>query len=182
VATAEGPTAPAVAPHLARLPGHLIRRAGQVHTEMWTRYVSGSVSSVQYAVVSTLARHEPLDQASIARLVALDPASTHAVVHRLKDAGYLTMERSPQDGRRFELRLTDTGHALCADLEPRVEQLRQAFESRLPPEETTTFLRLLEEFVTADRAGPGQFLDVRTTSALNEPGHTPGRGRVPPRR
>ncbi|MGY1691388.1 MarR family winged helix-turn-helix transcriptional regulator [Geodermatophilus sp. SYSU D01105] len=139
-----------VAPHLARLPGHLIRRAGQVHNEMWTRHVSGSVSSVQYAVLSTLGRHEPLDQASVARLVALDPASTHAVVHRLKAAGYLTMERSAQDGRRVELRLTAAGHALRDDLEPRVEQLRQAFEARLPPEKTTVFLRLLEEFVTAD--------------------------------
>ena len=54
---------PPVAPHLAHLPGHLIRRAGQVHNEMWTRYVPGSVSSVQYAVLSTVARHEPLDQA-----------------------------------------------------------------------------------------------------------------------
>jgi DNA-binding MarR family transcriptional regulator len=116
---------------------------------MWTRYVSGSVSSVQYAVLSTLARHEPLDQASIARLIALDPASTHAVVHRLKDAGYLTMERSTQDARRFELRLTAAGHALRDDLEPRVDQLRQAFEARLPREKTVAFLRLLEEFVTA---------------------------------
>jgi DNA-binding MarR family transcriptional regulator len=149
VATGEVPAAPAVAPHLAHLPGHLIRRAGQVHTEMWTRYVSGSVSSVQYAVVSTLARYEPLDQAGIARLIALDPASTHAVVHRLKDAGYLTMERSTQDARRFELRLTEAGHALRDDLEPRVERLRQAFEARLPPEKMVAFLRLLEEFVTA---------------------------------
>jgi MarR family transcriptional regulator, lower aerobic nicotinate degradation pathway regulator len=141
---------PGSAPHLARLPGHLIRRATQVHNEMWSRYVSGSVSSVQYAVLSTLARREPIDQATIARLVALDPASTHAVVHRLKAAGHLTMERSSRDGRRFELRLTDTGRELCADLEPRVEQLRQAFEARLPPEQTAVFLQLLEEFVSAD--------------------------------
>ncbi|GAB3360322.1 MarR family winged helix-turn-helix transcriptional regulator [Modestobacter lapidis] len=150
MATSADTSCPDVAPHLAHLPGHLIRRASQVHTEMWTRYVAGSVSSVQYAVLSTLARHEPLDQASIARLIALDPASTHAVVHRLKAAGYLTMERSTQDGRRFELRLTDAGLALRAEIEPRVEQLRQAFEARLPPEKTTVFLQLLEEFIAAE--------------------------------
>ncbi|SFL31777.1 MarR family winged helix-turn-helix transcriptional regulator [Geodermatophilus ruber] len=150
MATSADAEAPAVAPHLAHLPGHLIRRAGQVHNEMWTRHVSGTVSSVQYAVVSTLARHEPLDQASIARLIVLDPASTHAVVHRLKDAGHLTMERSAQDGRRFELRLTESGRRLHADLEPRVERLRQAFEARLPPDKTAVFLRLLEEFVATD--------------------------------
>jgi MarR family transcriptional regulator, lower aerobic nicotinate degradation pathway regulator len=139
-----------VAPHLAHLPGHLIRRAGQVHNEMWSRYVPGSVSSVQYAVLSTLARHEPLDQASIARLIALDPASTHAVVHRLKAAGHLTMQRSTEDARRFELRLTESGRQLYEEVEPRVQLLARALEERLPPAKAATFLQLLAEFTDPD--------------------------------
>jgi DNA-binding MarR family transcriptional regulator len=145
---------PAVAPHLAHLPGHLIRRASQVHNEMWARYIASSVSSVQYAVLSTLARFEPLDQATIARMVALDPASTHAVVHRLKSAGHLTMERSTHDGRRFEIRLTDAGRRLHAEVEPKVRRLHKALVTRLSPEKTTVFLELLEEFVTADQPPP----------------------------
>jgi DNA-binding MarR family transcriptional regulator len=140
---------PEVAPHLAHLPGHLIRRAGQVHTELWSRHVSPSVSSVQFAVLSTLARQEPLDQAGLARLVALDPASAHAVVHRLEASGHLTMARSETDARRYDVRLTEAGRRLHAELAPRVEELRAALEARLPPERTAAFLRLLEEFVAA---------------------------------
>ncbi|MGY1636959.1 MarR family winged helix-turn-helix transcriptional regulator [Geodermatophilus sp. SYSU D00742] len=149
MAISEDRAAQTVAPHLAHLPGHLIRRASQVHNEMWTRYVPGPVSSVQYAVLSTLARHEPLDQASVARLTALDPASTHAVVHRLKAAGHLTMQRSTEDGRRFELRLTDSGRVLYGTVEPRVQELAKALRDRLPPAKTTAFLELLEEFIAA---------------------------------
>jgi DNA-binding MarR family transcriptional regulator len=138
-----------VAPHLAHLPGHLIRRAAQVHTEMWGRHVSPSVSSVQFAVLSTLVRHEPLDQAGLARLVALDPATAHAVVHRLRGSGHLTMARSGADARRQELRLTEAGRRLHDELAPRVEELRRALEARLPPDRTAAFLELLEEFVTA---------------------------------
>ncbi len=117
---------------------------------MWTRHVSRSVSSVQYAVLSTLARHEPLDQASIARLVALDPASTHAVVHRLKAAGYLTMQRCTEDGRRFQLTLTESGRILYGEVEPQVQELAKALEARLPPAQAATFLQLLAEFIDAD--------------------------------
>jgi DNA-binding MarR family transcriptional regulator len=149
-----GREAAGVAPHLAHLPGHLIRRAAQVHTEMWGRLVSSSVTSVQFAVLSTLARLEPLDQAGLSRLVALDPASAHAVVHRLRASGALTVQRSARDARRSDLRLTDAGRRLHDELAPRVEQLRRALEARLPAEQTATFLRLLEEFVTAGDATP----------------------------
>jgi DNA-binding MarR family transcriptional regulator len=149
VAGSPGRAEAGIAPHLAHLPGHLIRRAGQLHTEMWGRLVSPSVSSVQFAVLASLVRQEPLDQAGLARLVGLDPASAHAVVHRLRASGHLTLERSEQDARRSDLRLTDEGRRLHDELLPRVEHLRRALAARLPPEEMATFLHLLQEFVTA---------------------------------
>jgi DNA-binding MarR family transcriptional regulator len=138
-----------VAPHLAHLPGHLIRRASQVHTEMWARLVSTSVSSVQFAVLASLVRQEPLDQAGLARIVGLDPASAHAVVHRLRASGHLSLERSEQDARRSDLRLTEEGRRLHDELLPRVEHLRRVLADRLPPAEMATFLQLLQDFVAA---------------------------------
>jgi DNA-binding MarR family transcriptional regulator len=149
VAVSPGRAAAGVAPHLAHLPGHLIRRASQVHTEMWGRLVSTSVSSVQFAVLASLVRQEPLDQAGLARIIGLDPASAHAVVHRLRGSGHLSLERSEQDARRSDLRLTEEGRRLHDELLPRVEQLRRVLAARLPPEEMATFLQLLQEFVSA---------------------------------
>ena len=143
----DAPANDAKAPHLAVLPGHLIRRAQQVHNEMWARIVSGSISSVQYAVLSTVTRYEPVDQAIVARLVVLDKASTHAVAHRLKSAGYLEMTRSIVDGRRHELKLTEDGRRLCRELEPRVESLRRALNERLPSDDSRVLFDLLAAFI-----------------------------------
>jgi DNA-binding MarR family transcriptional regulator len=149
VAVSPGREDAGIAPHLARLPGHLIRRASPVHTELWGRLVSPSVSSVQFAVLASLARREPMDQAGLARTVGLDPASAHAVVHRLRASGLLSVERSAQDARRSDLRLTDDGRRLHDELLPRVEHLRRVLAARLPPAEMATFLQLLQDFVTA---------------------------------
>jgi DNA-binding MarR family transcriptional regulator len=149
VTVSPGRAGAGVAPHLAHLPGHLIRRASQVHTEMWGRLVSTSVSSVQFAVLASLVRQEPLDQAGLARIIGLDPASAHAVVHRLRASGHLSLERSEQDARRSDLRLTEEGRRLHDELLPRVEHLRRVLADRLPPAEMATFLHLLQEFVAA---------------------------------
>ena len=85
---------------------------------MWGRLVSTSVSSVQFAVLASLVRQEPLDQAGLARIIGLDPASAHAVVHRLRASGHLSLERSEQDARRSDLRLTEEGRRLHDELLP----------------------------------------------------------------
>lgn len=139
-----------VALHLEGALGHLVRRAQQVHNALWVQEVSTEVTSVQFAVLTTLAAHEPLDQANLRQLVALDRATTHGVVHRLREAGHVDVRRSPVDGRRQELRLTTAGRRVHLELLPRVEALQQMLAARLPDGRAGDLRTLLRDFVQGD--------------------------------
>lgn len=136
-----------IALHLEGALGHLVRRAQQVHTALWADTVSGSVTSVQFAVLTTLAGYEPLDQARLRELVGLDRATSHGVVHRLRAAGLLDVRRSAEDGRRHELRLTPAGRRVHEDLLPRVERLQDLLAGRLPDGQSGQLAALLRAFV-----------------------------------
>ena len=127
--------------------GHLVRRAQQVHNAMWAEQVSTSVTSVQFGVLTALAAHEPLDQASLGQRMGLDRATAHGVVRRLHTAGHLDVRRSASDGRRHELRLTAGGARLHRELLPRVEHLQRLLADRLPPGDDDQLIRLLHEFI-----------------------------------
>lgn len=136
-----------IALHLEGALGHLVRRAQQVHTALWTDTVSESVTSVQFAVLTTLAGHEPMDQVRLRELVGLDRATCHGVVRRLEAGGLLDVRRSAEDGRRHELRLTPDGRRVHTELLPRVERLQEMLAERLPEGRATHLAALLREFV-----------------------------------
>ncbi|MET8213808.1 MarR family winged helix-turn-helix transcriptional regulator [Streptomyces sp. NPDC005373] len=98
--------------------GHLIRRAEQVHTALWSRHVSRDITSQQFAVLNTLSRKADIDQRTLARLTSLDRSTINVIVRRLSDQHYLSQVRDEDDRRRTLLRLTDAGAALLASLIP----------------------------------------------------------------
>ncbi|NEK56706.1 MarR family transcriptional regulator [Geodermatophilus sabuli] len=87
-------------------PGHLIRRAQQVHTASWTRHFGGTLTGPQYAVLCALARHEPSDQATLGDAAALDKSSVAEVVDRLASRELITVLADAGDRRRKALRLS----------------------------------------------------------------------------
>jgi DNA-binding MarR family transcriptional regulator len=132
--------------------GQLIRRAQQVLTATWTAHVSRSVTSVQYAVLAKLFRYEPLDQARLRKLVGLDRATMHGVVHRLKAAGMLDVRSSPSDARRQDVRLTEFGKSTYLELLPSVRGLQHLLAQRLPDGRVEQLVDLLQIFVEAGHA------------------------------
>ncbi|GAB2823581.1 hypothetical protein GCM10022221_22190 [Actinocorallia aurea] len=92
-------------------PGHLIRRAQQVHTYLWSTEVSTEVTSTQFAVLSAIAERSPIDQNSIVRRVSLDSSTVADVVNRLVRRGYVERARDLHDRRRNLLSLTPAGRS-----------------------------------------------------------------------
>jgi DNA-binding MarR family transcriptional regulator len=98
--------------------GHLLRRANQRHTALFTRrFAAYDLTPLQFAVMMKLADHaEGLSQNHLGRLTAMDPNTTQGVVQRLLERELISRLRSTEDRRRFVLSLTALGKTLTAEL------------------------------------------------------------------
>jgi DNA-binding MarR family transcriptional regulator/GNAT superfamily N-acetyltransferase len=76
-------------------------------------------SLTEARVLFELAQDESTDLADLRSALRLDAGYLTRVVGRLKDAGLVTAERSPDDRRRQVIRLTDRGRAEFATLDLR---------------------------------------------------------------
>jgi DNA-binding MarR family transcriptional regulator len=93
-------------------PGHLLRRAQQVHTEAWTRLVA-RVTGPQYAVLVAVAGWPGVDQKTAGELASLDKSTAAAIIGRLATGNWLERVQDGTDRRRRRLRLTAQAvHAL----------------------------------------------------------------------
>lgn len=126
-------------------PGHLIRRAQQIATQLFRDVLGPEVTSVQYAILRMLQECPGIDQVTLARLVALDNSTTADIAARLEIKGWIHREILPRRQRR--LSLTQEGEAMLAAFVPSVHELRQRMFSALEPEEQEEFKRLLRKFV-----------------------------------
>lgn len=135
---------------LRRHPGHLIRRAQQVHTWLWNAQVSPAVTSPQFAVLYALRAEENIDQKTLGERVSLDRSTTAEVVARLKARGLIQRFRDPRDGRRNLLRLTAAGVQTTERLTPKAVRMNRLLVSALSEREQSELLRMLNLVVDAD--------------------------------
>src|SRR5437588_291852 len=68
---------------LLSMPGHLIRRAQQVHTTIWAEVVGTELTSVQFAILFALETTPGLDQRSLGERIAVDPSTLAEICRRL---------------------------------------------------------------------------------------------------
>ena len=152
---------------LRRHPGHLIRRAQQVHYWLWNAEVSPDVTSPQFAVLYALRAEKNIDQKTLGERVSLDRSTTAEVVARLKARGLVQRIRDSRDARRNLLRLTPTGLRTTERLIPRALRMNRLLVSVLSECEQAELLRMLNLVVDADER-------LRNERSLPPP---PGEGR-----
>src|SRR5437867_4104374 len=131
-------------------PGHLIRRAQQVHYWLWNAQVSGEVTSPQFAVLYALRAEKNIDQKTLGERVSLDRSTTAEVVARLESRGLIQRFRDPRDGRRNLLRLTAGGVGNDEGLNPRGGRIDRLLVFPLTQREQSEVLRMLNLVVDAD--------------------------------
>jgi len=137
---------------LRRHPGHLIRRAQQVHYWLWNAEVSDEVTSPQFAVLYALRAEKNIDQKTLGERVSLDRSTTAEVVARLKTRGLVQRIRDPKDARRNLLRLTPAGLRTTERLIPRAARMNRLLVSVLSECEQAELLRMLNLVVDADES------------------------------
>jgi DNA-binding MarR family transcriptional regulator len=120
-------------------PGHLIRRA--------------DITPVQFAILNALLESPGIDQVSLAKRVAFDPATSGSVIGRLEAKGWVMRQADPADRRRKLLVVTPAGVQALAAIQSDVAQVQEKILSPLTAAEQKQFVQLLARLVQGHQAG-----------------------------
>jgi len=98
---------------------HLLHRASQRASEIFAQETRDfDLTARQYAVVTTVARHEGLSQTDLVRLTGIDRSTLADVVQRLLKRGIIERERTMRDGRTYAVSLSAEGRELLEAIKP----------------------------------------------------------------
>jgi len=123
--------------------GSLIRRAQQRHAAEWTRLVSSTITSVQYAALAILADAPGASQRELGDALEIDRSTIADLAARLERHGLVVREQDATDRRRNVLRLTPAGQDALHQLRPQVDAVEQAMTRDLSAAEVAELRRLL---------------------------------------
>lgn len=128
-------------------PGHLVRRAQQVHSALWSAMVSKDVTPTQYSAISVIAAADGVDQVGVSRGASLDTSTTGAVIERLVQRGWVRTSPDPSDRRRRILGLTDAGRAVHREVGLAADAMTVWMTECFDQTEREQFVDLLRRFV-----------------------------------
>lgn len=129
--------------------GHLIRRAQQVHSRLWTSEVSVEVTSPQFLLLDVLSNAPDIDQRSATEAASLDRSTGAELIARLASRGLIERHRDERDRRRFLVQLSPHGAELVEQLWPAVLRLNDKMTELVPHEQRETFFTGMKSLVRA---------------------------------
>ena len=98
----------------------------------------------QVATLELLGANPGASQVDLASSLGTDRATMMSVVDRLEKRHFLQRERSREDRRRQELRLTDAGRTVLAEAKARIAEHELKFTSRFTPAELEALVQALK--------------------------------------
>ncbi|MGF0313306.1 MarR family winged helix-turn-helix transcriptional regulator [Rhodococcus sp. IEGM1428] len=153
-------------------PGHLLRRAQQIHTDLWSKEVGDVLTGPQYATLVAIAGWENLDQKKAGELASLDKSTVGGVVKRLESKGWVTRATSPLDARRRILLLTDYARRELPSISSAAERVQRSLLRPLTSDDAHKLVTLLhavafafedEKSIGTARFTAGPMLELDTT-------------------
>ena len=128
------------------MPGHLIRRAQQVSTALFTEECAGfDLTAVQYAALSAIEANPQVDATRLSSLIAFDRSTIGDVLERLEAKGWIIRISSPTDRRIKLVRLSAAGRGLLRAVEPAVRRVQERLLAPLAPANRVKLVELLTE-------------------------------------
>jgi DNA-binding MarR family transcriptional regulator len=125
--------------------GYRIRILERLLNKEFTRKVG--MTTVQFSVFSLVATNENLSQIAIGEALAMDRASTMAIIDKLEASGLLERHKSIHDRRVHALQLTDKGRKEFIAVNSKVAKYDLTFSNRLTETEMTTFNMYLKKLM-----------------------------------
>lgn len=138
---------------LQATPGHLIRRAQQIAVSIFSEQLTSSdITPVQFAILNALLGSPGIDQVSLAKRVAFDPATSGSVIGRLEAKGWVVRKADPNDRRRKLLVVTESGVHALGQVQEDVARTQEKILSPLTSSEQSQFVELLSRLVQGHQA------------------------------
>ena len=138
---------------VATAPGHLIRRAQQIAVSIFAdRLAASDITPVQFAILNALSDTPDMDQVTLAKRVAFDPATSGSVIGRLEAKGWLTRQAHATDRRRKLLVVTPEGMQALASMQAAVADVQTQILAPLNADEQKQFVDLLARLVAGHEA------------------------------
>lgn len=138
---------------VATAPGHLIRRAQQIAVSIFADHLAASdITPVQFAILNALSDTPDMDQVTLAKRVAFDPATSGSVIGRLEAKGWLTRQAHATDRRRKLLVVTPEGLQALASMQTAVAEVQTQILAPLNADQQKQFVDLLARLVAGHEA------------------------------
>jgi len=122
------------------------------HWQGWFRARGLAVTPVQGGVLLLIRRHPGISQIALARRLRIEPPTLLQSLTPLVNQGFVERDRSAEDGRVYELRLTETGGEAAAMVETSTPEHEADLLRGLSIEERQTFLALLDKAIAGAEA------------------------------
>ena len=123
--------------------GSLIRRAQQRHAAEWSKLVSTTITSVQFAAMAILEHSPGSSQRELGDALEIDRSTIADLAARLVRNGLVQRQQDNTDRRRYILQLTPLGIAELERLRPLAYNVEHALTQRMTPLEINDLRRLL---------------------------------------
>ena len=143
------PTTPHVAGdedigEIRNIVGFHIRLAhGAVYRHFTETFSDLDLTQKQVSVLWLVGDHPDISQTDLAQRMRMDRATTMAIVNRLEAKDYLKRGKSPSDGRKQTLNLTDRGRKALAVAKDAIAAHERWLKSRFSEREVETLIDLL---------------------------------------
>ncbi len=138
---------------VAAAPGHLIRRAQQIAVAIFAeRLAAYDITPVQFAILNALHDTPDIDQITLAKRVAFDPATSGSVIARLEAKGWVARQAHATDRRRKLLVVTPEGAQALANMQSAVAAVQTNILTPLSADERKLFVGLLGKLVAGHEA------------------------------
>ncbi len=126
------------------------------HWQGWFRARGLSVTPVQGGVLLLIRRYPGISQIALARRLRIEPPTLLQSLTPLVNQGLVERDRSAEDGRVYELRLTQAGSDTAALVEASTPEHEADLLRNLSPGERQAFLALLDKAIAGAEAALSQ--------------------------
>ena len=134
-------------------PGYLVRRLHQIHLGLFLEEGGQfDITPIQFAVLTILNDGGWYDQVTLSRAVGVDRTSAAGVIKRLERRGLLLRQASVSDRRARSVRITESGTALTAALQPSVDRAQLRLVEPLSESDRVSFSAMLQQIIRANNS------------------------------